>query len=99
MLWKKPYAPSSSMPLTFAASYIFRGNIESKLSELGISKSNARESIHDIFGNPVLFEEGLVDADANSLDAEFKVSKSVWNEREHVLSNCSQPQFHSWFWA
>ena len=76
----------------------FQVNIESKLSELGVSKFNAREFIHDIFGNPVLFE-GLVDADANSLDAEFEALKSVWNERESVLSNCSQPQFHSWFRA
>ena len=52
-----------------------------------------------IFGNPVLFEEGLVDADANSLDAEFEALKSVWDERECALSNCSQPQFHSWFRA
>ena len=65
----------------------FRGNIESKLSELGISKANAREFIHDIFGNPALFEEGLVDAEAYSLDAEFEALKSVWNERERALSN------------
>ena len=77
----------------------FRGNIESKLSELCISKSSAREFIHDIFGNPVLFEEGLVDADADSLDAEFEALKSVWDERECALLNCSQPQFHSWFRA
>ena len=77
----------------------FRGNIESKLSELCISKSSAREFIHDIFGNPVLLEEGLVDADANSLDTEFEALKSVWDERECALSNCSQPQFHSWFRA
>ena len=75
----------------------FRGNIESKLSELGISKASSREFIHDIFGNPILLEEGLVDADADSLDAEFESLKSVWNERESSLSNCSQPQFHSWF--
>ena len=69
----------------------FRGNIESKLSELCISKASAREFIHDIFGNPVQLEEGLVDADANNLDIEFEALQSVWDERERVLSNGSHP--------
>ena len=32
----------------------FRGNVESKLAELGISKPNAQEFLKDIFGNPAL---------------------------------------------
>ena len=51
---------------------------------MGISKANA--------SNPVLFEEGIVDADADSLDDEFEALASVWNERERMFTNCSDPE-------
>ena len=47
----------------------FRGNVEHKLAELGISKSNAQEFLKYIFGNPALL--GLVDADSADLDEKF----------------------------
>ena len=75
----------------------FRGNLENKLSELGISKANAQEFIKDVFGNPALLEDGLVDAEASELDQEFSNLKPVWDNREIVLSGRSQAHFHGWF--
>ena len=62
----------------------FRGNLEDKLANLGISKANAQEFIRDVLGNPALLENGLVDAEVTELDiADFQV---VWDEREASLS-------------
>lgn len=77
----------------------FRGNIESKLADLGISKTNAQEFVRDIFGNPAMLEEGLVDADSADLDTEFDAFKAVWDARECSLTNTSQAHFHNWFRA
>ena len=75
----------------------FRGNLENKLSELGISKANAQEFIKDVFDNPALLEDGLVDAEASELDQEFSNLKPVWDNREIVLSGQSQAHLHGWF--
>ena len=75
----------------------FRGNLESKLADLGISKSGAQEFLKDVFGNPVLLEEGLVDADSAELDEEFESLKKTWDDRECSLVNTTQAHFHDWF--
>ena len=75
----------------------FRGNLETKLSDIGVSKSDAQEFIKDVLGNPALLEEGLVDADSACLDEEFKALQKVWNDRECALTNSSQAHFHDWF--
>ena len=77
----------------------FRGNIESKLLDLGISKSNSQEFVRDILGNPALLEEGLVDADSDHLDEEFEALRDTWNARERSLTRCTNAQFHDWFQA
>ena len=51
----------------------FRGNLEEKLSDLEISKANAQEYSRDVFGNPALLENGLVDAEASEPDQEFSI--------------------------
>ena len=70
----------------------FRGNVEFKLAELGISKPNEQEFLKDIFGNPALLEEGLVDAESAELDDEFLSLKEIW-DRRNVL--CSTPHMLS----
>ena len=49
----------------------FQGNLESKLSDLGISRSNSQDFMKDVLGDLVLLEEGLVDVDSAELDSEF----------------------------
>lgn len=75
----------------------FRGNLESKLSDLGISKPDAQEFVKDVLGNPAQLEEGLVDADSDLLDEEFEVLRKKWNERESLLTKTTEPHFHDWF--
>ena len=75
----------------------FRGNLESKLSDLGISRSNSQDFIKDVLGDPVLLEEGLVDADSAELDSEFESLKEIWDDRERSITNSSQAYFHNWF--
>ena len=75
----------------------FRGNLEDKLANIGISKTNAQEFLRDVFGNPAVLEDGLVDADVAELDKDFRNLKDVWNEREVALSGASSPSFHQWF--
>ena len=75
----------------------FRGNVESKLADLGISKPNAQEFLRDIFGNPTLLEEGLVNADSAELDKEFESLKKTWDDRECALLNAPRAHFHDWF--
>lgn len=77
----------------------FRGNLEDKLANLGISKANAQEFIRDVLGNPALLENGLVDAEATELDKEFADLQEVWDEREVSLSTSGTtcPSFHQWF--
>ena len=77
----------------------FRGNVQSKLAELRISKPNAQEFLKDIFGNPALLEEGLVDAESAELDDEFLSLKEIWDRRERSLLNTSHAEFHDWFQA
>ena len=74
----------------------FRGNLESKLLDIGISKSDAQEFVKDVLGNPSQLEEGLVDADRDVLDEEFRALKKKWDERECVLTGTKEPQFHDW---
>ena len=77
----------------------FRGNLEDKLANLGISKANAQEFIRDVLGNPALLENGLVDAEVTELDKEFADFQVVWDEREVSLSTSGTtfPSFHQWF--
>ena len=77
----------------------FRGNLEDKLANLGISKTNAQEFIRDVLGNPALLENGLVDAEITELDKEFADLQKVWDEREASLStsDAACPSFHQWF--
>ena len=72
---------SLDLPHIFVVLFFFHfwGNVESKLAELRISKPNAQEFLKDIFGNPALLEEGLVDADSAELDDEFLSLKEIWD--------------------
>lgn len=65
--------------------------------DIGISKSDAQEFVKDVLGNPSQLEEGLVDADRDVLDEEFRALKKKWDERECVLTGTKEPQFHDWF--
>ena len=74
----------------------FRGNLEAKLSDLGISKSDAQEFVRDVLGNFALLEDGLVDAECSE---QFGNLKTTWDEREASLkhSSTAKPCFHRWF--
>ena len=71
----------------------FRGNLEAKLSDLGILKSDAQEFVRDVLGNPVLLEDGLVDAECSEQFANLKTTR---DEREASLkhSSTAKPCFH-----
>ena len=71
--------------------------MESKLADLGISKPNAQEFLRDIFDNPTLLEEGLVDVDSAELDEEFESLKKTWDDRECTLLNAPRAHFYDWF--
>ena len=76
----------------------FRGNIEDKLSQLNVPGRVMQEFVWDIFGNPALLQEGLVDADSSeSLDTQFDSLEKTWNSREVSATKCTEPQFHQWF--
>ena len=80
---------SLDLPHIFVVLFFFHfwGNVESKLAELRISKPNAQEFLKDIFGNPALLEEGLVDADSAELDDEFLSLKEIWDGSYVGVSN------------
>ena len=74
----------------------FRGNIEKKLHELRFPAEIALKFVHDILGNPLHLEEGLVDAhDEDELDGMITSLQDVWNHREETFH--FPPSFHSWF--
>ena len=77
----------------------FRGNLEDKLANLGISKANAQEFIRYVLGNPALLENGLVNAEVTELDKEFADFQVVWDEHEVSLSTSGTtcPSFHQSF--
>ena len=52
-----------------------------------------------MFGDLVLLEEGLVNADSAKLDNEFELLKEIWDDREHSITNSSQAYFHNCFQA
>ena len=60
-------------------------------------KTNAQDFLKDVFGNPALLENWLVDADVKELDKYFAELKDVWDEREVALSGTTSPSFHQWF--
>ena len=60
----------------------FRGKLESKLLDIGISKSDPQEFVKDILGNLSQLEEGLVDADRCQ---ELRALQKKWDERMHVF--------------
>ena len=74
----------------------YRGNIEKKLHELHFPADITLKFVHDILGNPLHQEEGLVDAhDEDELDAMTASFQDVWNHREEIFH--LPPSFHSWF--
>ena len=75
----------------------FRGNLQDKLADIGISRPNAQEFLKDVFGNPALLENGLVDAEVTELDDEFDNLKDAWDKHEVALSGRAFPSFHQWF--
>ena len=76
----------------------FRGNLEAKLSSLGIPKEDRIEFLHDVFGNPSKLEEGLVDAaDEQEFETTLSEFQKIWNAREEKYNN--PPQFYNYFVA
>lgn len=74
----------------------FRGNLDAKLKQLGISKSCRVEFLRVVFGNPAELEEGLVDVNSDELfEATIQSLEKVWNEREQQFN--ATPQFYNWF--
>lgn len=73
----------------------FKGNLDSKLQELGIPKHERIEFLRDIFGNPLKLEDGLVDVENEKFEPSMKTLESVWNDREKVYND--SPQFYDWF--
>ena len=73
----------------------FKGNLDSRLQDLGIPKHERIEFLRDVFGNPLQLEGGLVDVDDNSFEVAVKNLELVWNTRERVFNDTSQelPQF------
>ena len=58
---------------------------------------DAQEFVKYVLGNPSQLEEGLVDADRDILDEEFRALKKKWDERECLLTGTKEPRFHDWF--
>ena len=74
----------------------FKGNLDMKLREYGVPKSERMEFLRDVFGNPLELETGLVDAESEQeFEALVESVKDVWEQRESPYN--SPPQFHSWF--
>ena len=74
----------------------FKGNLDDKLKKLGVVKSQRIEILRDVFGNPALLEDGLVDAeDEDSFEASLCSLQTVWNDREREFND--PPQFYDWF--
>ena len=80
----------------------FRQNIKDKLQNIGIPQSLHKEVFADIFGNQSgkHFEEGLVDADTESLFwTSLKVLERKWNNIERsCLPEGITPTFYDWFY-
>ena len=74
----------------------FRGNLEDKLADIGISKANAQEFLKDVFRSPALLEIGLVDTEVTELDKEFGDLKDAWDKCEVAFSGTAIPSFHQW---
>ena len=74
----------------------FRGNLDSKLKELGVPSHVRIEFLRDVFGNPSNMQSGIVDADdEDEYEAIVNRLSDVWNRRETPYSN--PPCFHAWF--
>ena len=82
---------------TYARHYFFAfsGNIDAKLADLGVSKTNAQEFVRDIFGNPAMLKEGLVDVDSANLDTEFSALKEILDATECSLITNTLPRLVS----
>lgn len=73
----------------------FRGSVERKLQELGVSRSVSGEIVKDIIGCPTQLQDGLVDTEsAEKLDDMLSGLQRRWNEFEEPYNN---PPFHAWF--
>lgn len=73
------------------------GTLEAKLLELKLPKAIAQEYIRDVFGNLMLLQAALVDAeDSTDLESQFSRLEDVRNEREKA-GTAQEPVFHSWF--
>ena len=66
----------------------FKSNLEAKLGEFSVPKHAQIEFIRDVFGDPVHIQDGLVDAEGDSLQV-------VWDERERAYHD--PPEFFQWF--
>jgi len=73
----------------------FKGNLEAKLGEFGVPKHAQIEFIRDVFGDPVHFQDGLVDAEGDDFEAILNSLQVVWDERERAYHD--PPEFFQWF--
>ena len=55
----------------------FKGNLEAKLGEFSVPKHAQIEFIRDVFGDPVHFQDGLVDAEGDDFEAKKRKAKVV----------------------
>ena len=69
----------------------FKGNLDSRLQDLGIPKHERIEFLRDVFGNPLQLEDGLVDVDDDSFEVAVKNLELVWNTRERVFNDPPPP--------
>ena len=66
----------------------FKSNLDDKLKKLCMPKSMCIEFLHDVFGNPTDFEEGLVDVeDEECYEASLCSLQKMWNDREKEFND------------
>ena len=78
------------MPFIVGASFTLRVAL-SQSSENLIFSSTCKLFLHDIFGDHLNAEDGLVDADNDEFEGMIYSPENIWNEGEMICNN--PPQF------